>query len=329
MQLGAADFLRKPFDVEEVTFKIARALERRAMQLELARLTVAQRSAPAFESLIGVEVAWQQLIAQARLIAAADQDVLLLGEAGSGRASVARALHVASQRGAAPLVELDLAVYHSPAQAELLFGGHEHAGAWAEAGSGALLLRGLTEAPSVHERLAAQLETRLARARPRLLVVSTEMQPVPEHIAARIPARLRVPPLRERLGDALLLACAFAADRPITPPAAQLLEQYAWPGNVTELRAVVERAARLAGADPIDVDHLPERMRPGPEHAPQNPMYLPPEGVKLEQVEQALIRQALERARGNKSKAAELLGLTRHTLLYRMEKYGIATPEQT
>ena len=324
MQLGAADFLRKPFDVEEVVFKIARALERRAMQQEIARLTVLQRSAPAFDALIGAHVTWLHLVTQAQQVALTDHDVLLVGEQGSGRASLARAMHVASPRVGAPLIEVDLGVYQGAAQAVALFGETGSGGAWAEAGSGSLVLRGLGEATPLHAQLVERIGEEGTRTGPRLFVIASADQALSDRLEARIPVRLRVPPLRERPGDVLLLACAFAGERAITPAAAQALASYTWPGNVTELRGVVERAARLAGSEPIDVMHLPDQVQPTSEQAIRSPMYLPPEGVNLEQVEQALIRQALERARGNKSRAAELLGLTRHTLLYRMEKYGIS-----
>jgi DNA-binding NtrC family response regulator len=108
--------------------------------------------------------------------------------------------------------------------------------------------------------------------------------------------------------------------RTITPAALQVLEQYSWPGNLNELRSVLERANQLAGTEPIDVIHLPERLQAAVASTPDR---LPPQGINLEQLEQTLIRQALEQAHGNKSRAAELLGLTRHTLLYRMEKYAV------
>ncbi len=316
MQLGAADFLRKPFDVEEVTFKIARALERRAMQQELARLTLQQRSAPAFETLIGLAVSWQVLLNQARTAAATDRDILIVGEAGSGRATLARAIHVASVRHGAPLNELDMGLYHPAAQ-------------HGDAGSGALLLRALAEAPAVHAALANCLATRAMRAGPRLLVVEADASALPETITAHLPMLLRVPPLRERPGDALLLARHFVGEHVITAQAAQTIEHYRWPGNVAELRSALLRATQLAGTSPIDSIHLPAHIVAAPGPSDSRGIGLPPEGVNLEAVEQRLIRQALERARGNKSKAAELLGLTRHTLLYRMEKYGITAPERS
>lgn len=329
MQLGAADFLRKPFDVEEVTFKIARALERRAMQQELARLTLQQRSTPAFEMLIGLAVSWQLLLKQARTAAATDRDILIVGEAGSGSATVARAIHIASARHGAPLGELDMRLYHPAAQQAALFGAKSNDGAWNEAGSGALLLRGLVEAPAVHAALANCLTTRAIRAGPRLLVLEADASALPETIMAHLPMLLRVPPLRERPGDALLLARHFVGERAITAQAAQTIEHYRWPGNVAELRSALLRAAQLAGTSPIDSIHLPAHIVAAPGPSDSRGIGLPPEGVNLEAVEQDLIRQALERARGNKSKAAELLGLTRHTLLYRMAKYGITAPERS
>jgi len=177
--------------------------------------------------------------------------------------------------------------------------------------------------------VAERLATRADRAGPRLLIVETDTLSIPEPITAHIPICLRVPPLRERPGDTLLLAHHFAGERPITPPAAQRLEHYAWLENVSELRGVIVRATQLAGEGAIDSIHLPEHVQAVRELPAQRGIALPPEGVNLEEVEQELIRQALERARGNKSKAAELLGLTRHTLLYRMEKYGITAPERS
>jgi DNA-binding NtrC family response regulator len=329
MQLGAADFLRKPFDVEEVTFKIARALERRAMQQELARLSLQQRSAPAFETLIGLAVSWQSLLGQARTAAATDRDLLIVGEAGSGRATLARAIHVASVRHGAPLGELDLGLYHPAAQHEALFGAQSNDGAWNEAGTGSLLLHGLGEAPTVHQALANVLTTRTSGSGPRLLVLEADASVLPETLMAQLPMQLRVPSLRERPGDALLFAHHFVGEHVITAQAAQAIEHYRWPGNVAELRSVILRAAQLAGTSAIDSIHLPVHVLAAPATSDSRAIRLPPEGVNLEAVEQDLIRQALERAQGNKSKAAELLGLTRHTLLYRMEKYGITAPERS
>ena len=139
---------------------------------------------------------------------------------------------------------------------------------------------------------------------------------IAQALEALLPIRLRIPPPRERAGDILLLAHHFASEHTVTPAALQTLERYSWPGNLTEIRSVLERATQLAGVGPIDLIHLPERLHSVVAPPPDQ---LPAEGVNLDQLEQA---------HGNKSRAAELLGLTRYTLLYRMEKCGISTPER-
>jgi DNA-binding NtrC family response regulator len=165
------------------------------------------------------------------------------------------------------------------------------------------------------------------RAGPRVLVTATDDAALPLALRAAVPLRLGVPPLAERAGDVPLLAQHFAAGRGITSGAMEALEQYHWPEDVAELRAAITSAGALAGAGPIDREHLPLVVRNRAARASQAPFQLPPQGISLDDVEQQLIRQALVQARGNKSRAAELLGLTRHTLLYRMEKYGISGPE--
>ena len=328
MQLGAADFLRKPFDVEEVTFKVARALERRAMQQELARLAAAQRTAPAFEALIGLSPAWQRLVEQARLAAQADEHGLLIGPEGSGRATLAWAIHGASARVAAPFVTFDAQLYQPSARRAALFADREPGGAWAQAGGGTLLICGLEGDDELAAALGDVLEEHRHGPGPRVLVAARHDATVPPSVCSHLPLQLRVPPLRERRGDVLLLARHFANGKAMTPAVLQALEQYDWPDQVAELRAVVVGATALAGDEPIDLDHLPASLRTHTAPVAHTPFQLPPEGVSLEEVEQLLIRQALVQAHGNKSKAAELLGLTRHTLLYRMEKYGITGTEQ-
>jgi DNA-binding NtrC family response regulator len=331
MQLGALDFLRKPFDVEEVLFKITRALERRAMQQEIGRLRNARQTAAAFETLLGGSLAWQELLTKARYLASVDVDVLITGESGSGRRSIAGAIHAASERADAPLVMVDLTTYQVPEYAHVaVLGDDVRGGAWAEAGSGTLLLVGIETAPAL---IAPLLECWRARPHgigPRVVLVAELPQHLPPELSGILPARLTVPGLRERADDILLLAQQLAAPHTITDAAAVRLEHYAWPGNVSELVGVIARARLLAGTAAIDVAHLPTGLQGAlpPADAGGTLVQLPPEGFNLEQVEQQLIRQALERARGNKSRAAELLGLTRHTLLYRMEKYGISAPER-
>lgn len=194
---------------------------------------------------------------------------------------------------------------------------------WRAAGSGVLLLRHIGRL----SRLGADTLTRLLERRsasgvgPLLLTGTVEEWAT----APALPQRyvvVEVPPLRAHLDDLLPFVAAWLPNRAITPAAAELLHAYSWPGNLGALRAALERADKLAGAGPIEVQHLPERVRSAP--LPNAPLRLPAEGLSLEELEIALIRQALARAGGNKTRAAELLALTRHTLLYRLEKYKIA-----
>ena len=111
-----------------------------------------------------------------------------------------------------------------------------------------------------------------------------------------------------------------------------MLERYAWPGNVRELKNVIERAVILEEGPEILPEHLPDELKPGGRALDLEPGFrLPPGGIDLEELEKDLLRQALAQARGNKTRAAELLGLTRDTLRYRAEKYdlGEAEPRDT
>jgi transcriptional regulator with PAS, ATPase and Fis domain len=140
-----------------------------------------------------------------------------------------------------------------------------------------------------------------------------------------------IPPLRERPEDIAPLAVHFVEllchdlrqpVREVTKEALRTLEAYSWPGNARELRNVMERVLLLEDSDAIQADHLPAEIRGTGTRNPKS-MVLPANGLDLEELERDLICQALARAEGNKTGAARLLGLSRDTLRYRLEKYGI------
>jgi two-component system NtrC family response regulator len=141
---------------------------------------------------------------------------------------------------------------------------------------------------------------------------------------------IRLPPLRERPGDVprlvehVLRAHGASPDK-VGAEALRALERYAFPGNVRELEHTLERALILAGADPIGPEHL-SFARPELANAQAWVPRIPPEGLSLEVLERELIVQSLDLARGNKSQAARLLGLTRRTLYSRMERHGLRRP---
>ncbi len=314
LQNGAADYLRKPFDVEELVFKITRSLERQALQQEVAQL----REKPAVQHVPGSHVAWRRAVDATCNALVNGLDVLLKGEMGCGKATIARYAHTVSPRRAAPLVAIDVSTLPAAQQPHVLEGTAEQGGFWAMAGQGVLLLRHI-EALSEggHAAIARLCEQRTQSGVGPLLMMTICSGATSDAFAATI----AVPPLRDHSDDIPLLVAEWVGTHSMTTDAQVLLYRYAWPGNVAELRGVVEHAAALAKDAPIAVEHLPVSLQ----HTPTNaqPFVLPPEGMHLEEVEASLLRQALEAAGGNKTRAAELLGLSRQTFLYRIEKYRI------
>lgn len=319
MQLGAADYLRKPFDVEELTFKLQRALERKGLQDEVRRLRRVVNHSQR-DALIGRDSAWNACVEQVGSLTALDLDILFRGESGVGKKALASLAHASSDRQDAPRVEIDVRTISPPIQRAVLFGEQGREGAWSQAGAGTLVLLHVEQCGSdVWTAMREALAQRSDGRGPRLLLTAS-LDHQPEH---RSLPEIRVPPLRERPADIALLAQAFAEPASLTPSALDVLIRHQWPGNVSELRSVVARAALLANGGSIDEQHLPDIIHR--QVSSTAPITLPPEGLSLEAVEIALLEQALRLAGGNKTRAAELLGLTRHTLLYRLEKYGLGS----
>ena len=331
MRLGALDYLRKPFDVEEVLFKIANAFQRRAVQVERdalsARLRQAGNSATgpglfSFARFVGASPALTEPLTHARAAADNDYPVLITGEDGTGKTLLAQLIHGQSRRPDAPLVTTDCGSLSAGALRQELLA---ESGGWRQALGGTLLLRRIGRLPDeLAEPLAVHLAGLLrSPERPAgLRVIATAADEVAPPLLALLDGiRIELPPLRERDGDLLLLAQHLAPGTKLGGLAISALLAYPWPGNVSELAGVLAHAKALAGEGSIEVEHLPARitMAPADETAT---FRLPPGGIDLDQVERELIRQALDRAQGNKSQAARLLGLTRHTLLYRLEKHG-------
>lgn len=169
MQLGAADFLRKPFDVEEVVFKVARALERRAMLQELTRLNARHNDSLAFEHLVGVDPVWLQTLSQARQLVQTYQPMLITGGTGSGRATLVRAIHAAGEHSQAPLTEVDLRTYTAPHT----FVADVPGSIWNQTLGGSLLTKGLEHFPDVQEHIVARLE--MKQVQPRLFIICEAM----------------------------------------------------------------------------------------------------------------------------------------------------------
>lgn len=311
-----------------------------------------------FEVLIGQSPGFEALVRSARLVAATDVTVLIVGETGTGKELLAQALQSQSLRAERPFVTLNCAAIPASVAESELFGHRRGAftgavsdfpGRLETADGGTLFLDEINSLP-------LPVQAKLLR-----FLDSGEIQPVgaraPQRVDVRIIAAtnanlagkieagdfrrdlyyrlsvvpLEIPPLRERGGDVGLLLhhfmCHFAQTYAIPPAvfgreAVRRLNGYPWPGNIRELRNFCERLAILMPGRVIEERDLPEEaLRSVPRAMPL--FILPDEGFELERMEIDFIRQALQRTSGNRTRAAKLLGLTRDQLNYRIQKYGI------
>jgi two-component system, NtrC family, response regulator AtoC len=353
IRAGAHDFLPKPFDVEELVFRLERALQHRRLTDEVRRLREANTAERPVAGLLGDSPPMRKLREVVARIAGADASVLILGETGSGKEVVARAIHDLSERRAGPFVAINCAALPAPLLESELFGHARGAftdahvareGLLAQASGGTLVLDEIGDLPlALQPKLLRALQER--RVRPlgaaqerafdaRIIAVTNadlesavEEGRFREDLLFRLDVlRVEVPPLRARGNDVLLLAQAFArraaarADKPVTGltrAAAEQLLAYPWPGNVRELENSIERAVALTQHEQILIDDLPDRIRD--HHGWRAPDDLA-ELVPLHEVERRYIARVLEAVGGNKTLAARVLGVDRKTLYRKLER---------
>jgi len=356
MKLGAFHYVNKPFNLDEVVLLVEKALETRQLRREVRALRTSQGREFAFDAIIGESEAMRQVKSLlARVASSRASTVLLTGETGTGKDLAAKAIHYNSDRATKAFVNITCSALPEQLLESELFG-HER-GAFTDARQ---QKRGLLETadggtafldeigemtPGLQSKLLRFLEERafkrlggLADVRVDVRVIAATNRNLEDEVKAGkfredLFYRLHVmpvtlPPVRERRGDVPLLA-AYYIDRfnrefrkrvrGLTPAARKLLEQYQWPGNVRELRNAIERAMLLIDREWLEPDDFTTLTRTV---APTQ-FKLPAEGVNLEELERQLLVQALERARGNQSQAAQLLGINRDQVRYRLEKFGL------
>jgi two-component system, NtrC family, response regulator AtoC len=348
---GAFDYLSKPYDVDGIKLVVARALRQRALTLENRALRRDVREKYRLENVVGRSEAMLHVYKTAARVAATDATVLILGESGTGKELVARAIHQASPRAGGPFVAVDCgAIAEGVLESELFghargaFTGAQAArrGLFEEASAGTLFLDEIGDVgPGLQARLLRALQegtirrvgtnepvavdVRVVAATNRDLAQAVKDGRFREDLFFRLNVvTIAIPPLRERREDIPLLAEHFAHKhgRPdgsaaVSAAARDLLVAYDWPGNVRELENVVARALALNPAGVILPEDLPEALRGG------GPAQTPPPDLALSdrpplaELERRYALLVLAEAGGNKTRAAEVLGIDRKTL-YRL-----------
>ena len=361
MRRGAVDYLQKPLDLEELRLLVDRVLARQRRDRELRYHRARDRTIT--PGVVGRHPTLLQIFDQVDRLREADLPagrrpvILLTGETGTGKGLLARAIH--ERLGGGPFVEINCtALPDSLIEAELF--GHERGtftdaktartGLFEAAAGGTVFLDEIGHASlELQAKLLKVIEDkrvrRLGSTRERVVdvqIIAATNRELSEAVSKRefredLLHRLRVlsfavPSLRERGADDLeLLATHFCEEigqtygRPgtLSPEAIAELARYPWPGNVRELRNVIERAILLSSDEELRLETL--RSLIAPDAGSQADAFALPEGgISLAGLERDLIRQALARASGNRTRAAALLGLTRDTLRYRLEKFGLS-----
>ena len=358
-KLGAFDFLEKPLTIEKVMVVIHNAVQQRRLELEITRLKEDGDHKP---RIIGDSVPMKALRQQLTLMAATNGRVLIFGESGTGKELIAHAIHAASSRAGEPFVEVNCAAIPEEMIESELFGHRKGAFAGAaedktgklekahggtlfldEVGDMSLktqakVLRALEEQrfEPVGAAESVQVDARVVASTNKNLEEEIERGNFREDLFYRLNViPFHVPPLRERIEDVSLLADHFLREfttaygrkpKELTDEALRVLEEYPWPGNVRELRNLMERIVIMNPQPRIDARHIPlDRAR-------RAVFYKPVERFgSLQEVREAAERdyilKKLEEARGNVTRAAELLGLERSHLYRKMKALGIAARE--
>jgi two-component system NtrC family response regulator len=360
MQEGAYDFLTKAdgVDLDELVLRLERLARERAGHAERETLrTEVSALRKIAAPIVGESPALREALTLLEKVAPTSSTVLLWGETGVGKDLFARAVHTLSPRAGGPWVKVNCGALPEQLMESELFG-HERGaftgavarkiGRFEQAHKGTIFLDEVGELTlALQVKLLQVLEeksfvrvggtetmtvdARVVAATHRDLAAEVSQGAFREDLYFRLNVfRIRLPALRERPGDVAALVGYFltragASPDKLTPEARAALESYAFPGNVRELEHILERAFIIAGADPVTVEHLDLSDR-RPKTSTYGVPDIPDEGLSLETLERELILKALEKAKGNKSQAARLLGLTRRTLYSRMEKHGLRQP---
>lgn len=358
MRLGAYDFVLKPFNNADLLRSVAKALERTRLMRENLRLSETLAHRYRFDQLLGNSPAIREVVDKITRVADAKTTVLITGESGSGKELVARAIHFNGPRCGKPFLAVNCGALPQTLAESELFGhergaftgaGSRHAGVFEQADGGTLFLDEVSELPMpLQATLLRVLETqeirrvgsekplsvdvRIVAATNRDLKAEVRAGRFREDVFFRLNVvRIDVPPLRDRKDDILLLADAYLQQlvreggvrgKRLSPAAMEALQGHHWPGNVRELQNAVAHAAIMATGDEIGPEDLPLELAATGEWLTALDRLLPdttPLNPTLKAIERHLIQRALAQSQGVQAKAAELLGISRSLLQYKLK----------
>ena len=356
MRCGAYDYITKPIDRERLALVVEKALERRALACENKQLKDRLETRTRFEQMIGESEPMQRVYGLVEMVADSDVTVLLTGESGTGKELVARAIHHKSHRANGPFVTLNCGALPENLFESELFGYEKGAftgattnkmGRFELADGGTLLLDEVGELSLKSQvdflrvletkefrRLGGtklvRVDTRIVAATNRNLQAAVKDGAFREDLYYRLNVvPIPLPPLRERGDDIPLLADRFMdefsaqhhrAPKEISGDAMRLLRLYAWPGNIRQLRNLVERLVVTVKDPLIEPGHLPEEIQASRAGARTMLVSL---GSPLKDLEREAIRRTLIEVTNHREKAAKLLGISLRALQYKIKEYGI------
>ncbi len=360
MKAGAYDYITKPFNRDALKLTVRKALQFSGLAEENKRLKSELSDRADFRTMVGSSKEMDKVFEVIRKVADTEASILITGESGTGKELVARSIHAGSSRRNAPFVAINCAAIPRDLLESELFGHvkgsftgavKDKIGKFQIAEGGTLFLDEVGELP-------LELQPKLLRA-----LQEKEVEPVGGTKLQKLDVRVvsatnldidkaiddgtfredlyyrlsvipvHLPPLRERRKDIPLLIkyfCSKHGSDKVTfdKDALHTLVMYPWPGNVRELENTIERLLIMRNGDVIGTDELPEKFLENGVSG-SAVIKLPDEGYSLEQLEREVVIQALERNSWNQTAAARFLRIPRHTLIYRLEKYGIEVPSNT
>jgi DNA-binding NtrC family response regulator len=356
IRAGAFDFITKPLEIQVVEVAVVRALEYLALKREVKRLRAEVHHDATIDGIAGNSRAIRTMVEMIQRVAGSDANVLITGESGTGKERVARAVHHLSPRRDRPFVAVNCAAMPESLLESELFGHvrgaftdakHDRRGLFVSAEGGTILLDEIGDMPlAMQVKLLRVLQERTIRPvggdqevpfEVRVLTstncdLETEVHEkrFREDLFYRINVvEVAVPSLRDRTGDVLALAQHFIDQvvartrkpvRGISAAAARLLVDYNWPGNVRELENCMERAVALCRLDEVTTDDLPTKVQEYKSSRINLATDAADRLLPIDEMERRYIRQVLQAMGGNKTRAAQTLGMNRRSLYRRLEQ---------